>query len=72
MRTLAQSVIVGLYLLCIAANALGQAPKPVALFDGKTLAGWESKYLERWRVEDGAIVSGDEKTKIPDNFFLFG
>ena len=44
---------------------------PVPLFDGKTLAGWTSKHPERWRVEDGAIVSGDLKEKIPNNFFLF-
>ena len=44
---------------------------PVSLFDGKTLDGWHSKHPERWRVENGAIVSGDLKQKIPSNFFLF-
>ena len=48
---------------------LGAAPQ--ALFDGETLQGWETKHPERWRVEDGAIVSGDLKEKIPSNFFLF-
>ncbi len=58
-------------LLAITAHSQEEKAKPDSLFDGKTLAGWESKFIERWRVEDGAIVSGDEKTKIPDNFFLF-
>ena len=44
---------------------------PVALFDGESLTGWHSKHPERWRVEDGAIVSGDGAERIPNNFFLF-
>lgn len=44
---------------------------PTALFDGKSLKGWETKHPERWRVENGAIASGDQKEKIPSNFFLF-
>ena len=52
-------------------SVLGAVAEPVSLFDGKTLSGWESKTPERWQVEDGAIVSGDLKEKIPNNFFLF-
>jgi putative membrane-bound dehydrogenase-like protein len=44
---------------------------PVSLFDGKTLEGWESTEMDQWRVEGGAIVAGDLKSKIPNNFFLF-
>ncbi len=41
----------------------------VRLFDGKTLEGWQGD-AEWFRVEDGAIVGGNLKQKIPHNFFL--
>lgn len=44
-------------------------PKPVAIFDGKTLDGWEGD-LKIFRVEDGAIVAGSLKDKIARNEFL--
>lgn len=43
--------------------------KPVPLFDGKTLDGWEGN-LKLFRVEDGAIVAGNLKEKIERNEFL--
>ncbi|MBI1311140.1 DUF1080 domain-containing protein [bacterium] len=39
------------------------------LFDGRTLTGWEGN-LKMFRVEDGAIVAGTQKEKIPNNEFL--
>ena len=39
------------------------------LFDGKTLDGWEGNQAF-FRVEDGAIVAGNLKAKIPNNEFL--
>ncbi len=39
------------------------------IFDGKTLAGWEGNE-KMFRVEDGAIVAGSLKEKIPQNEFL--
>ena len=39
------------------------------LFDGKTLSGWEGN-LKHFRVEEGAIVGGTLKEKIPRNEFL--
>lgn len=39
------------------------------LFDGKTLEGWEGD-SRVFRVENGAIVGGQLKEKIPHNFFL--
>ena len=41
----------------------------VALFDGKSLAGWEGD-PKSFRVEDGAIVAGTLKERIPRNEFL--
>lgn len=41
----------------------------VALFDGKTLEGWEGDE-KVFRVEDGAIVAGSLKEKIAHNDFL--
>jgi len=40
-----------------------QEPKPVSLFDGKTLDGWEGN-LKYWRVEEGAIVGGSLKAPL--------
>jgi hypothetical protein len=44
-------------------------PKPVALFDGKTFAGWEGE-LAIFRIQDGAIVGGTLGRKIARNEFL--
>jgi hypothetical protein len=43
--------------------------KPVAIFDGKSFAGWEGD-LKIFRIEDGAIVGGSLKGKIARNEFL--
>ena len=52
------------------AAASPDVPLPeVRLFDGKTLDGWQGD-AEWFRVEDGAIVGGNLKQKIPHNFFL--
>jgi hypothetical protein len=40
-----------------------------ALFDGKSLDGWEGR-LDMFRIEDGAIVGGNLKAPIPRNEFL--
>lgn len=56
-------------------SACGTGEKPtvdtgkVALFDGKTLKGWEGN-REFFRVEDGAIVAGRLDKPIPRNEFL--
>jgi hypothetical protein len=39
------------------------------LFDGKTLAGWNGD-SKVFRVENGAIIGGQLREKIPHNFFL--
>lgn len=53
-------------------TATGQSPKdpkPVPIFDGKTLSGWEGN-LSIFRVQDGAIVGGSMQDKIARNEFL--
>ena len=40
-----------------------------SLFDGKTFDGWEGN-LKIFRIEDGAIIGGTMKEKIPHNEFL--
>ncbi len=45
------------------------AGKPVKLFDGKSLKGWEGNE-KSFRIEEGAIVGGTLKEKIPRNEFL--
>ena len=45
------------------------AAKPLPLFDGKTLTGWEGD-TKLWRVEDGQIVAGHPDEKHPHNDFL--
>jgi hypothetical protein len=48
----------------------GQQSKPaVAIFDGRTFAGWEGN-LQHFRIQDGAIVGGTLTEKIPRNEFL--
>ena len=48
---------------------LAPAGKAVRIFDGKTFDGWEGN-LKSFRIEDGAIVGGTLKAKIPRNEFL--
>jgi hypothetical protein len=63
--------VLSLLFLCVCASAFGAAPvKPVPLFDGKTLKGWEGDTAKTWKVEDGAIVGGSLDTAVPRNEFL--
>lgn len=52
------------------ALAADDAAKPVALFDGKTFAGWDGDTAKTWRIEDGVIVGGSLSEKVPRNEFL--
>ena len=57
-------------LLCLAGPPATAADKSIALFDGKTFAGWEGDTKNTWRIEDGCIVGGSLNAKIPRNQFL--
>jgi hypothetical protein len=56
-------------LLLLASPSLAADTKPVKLFDGKTLAGWEGDE-KTWKVEDGSITGGSLETVVPRNEFL--
>ena len=45
---------------------------PASIFDGKTLAGWETRKGEEkwWRVQDGTITGGSLEEAVPQNTFL--
>ena len=46
------------------------AADPVALFDGKTFAGWQGNTTEVWRIEEGALTAGSLTKKQEKNDFL--
>ena len=61
-----------LALTCLSAFAIDDKEKVDGfkpIFDGKTLEGWEGNQ-KTFRVEDGAILAGTLKEKIPNNEFL--
>jgi len=67
-------ILVSLFLAIPAAGAPAEEKAAVeegfvSLFDGKTFKGWEGN-LEVFRIEDGAIVAGSLKERIPRNEFL--
>ena len=61
------------FALAVVTLAIGQAQapqKPVALFDGRSFAGWDGDIKGTWRVQDGAIVGGSQTAQVPRNEFL--
>ena len=44
--------------------------KAVSLFDGKSFDGWSGDTTKSFRIEEGAIVGGSLKEKVPRNEFL--
>jgi hypothetical protein len=59
-----------LLVVLVAAPVFAADNKPVSLFDGKTLNGWEGDTQKTWKVEDGAITAGSLETTVPRNEFL--
>ena len=55
--------------VCSSATLADDEPGFTSLFDGKSLKGWEGN-LKMFRVEDGAVVAGTLKERIPNNEFL--
>ena len=68
----ARIVIVAFFSLMLAITGVATAadePGFVPLFDGKSFDGWEGN-LKIFRIENGAIIGGTLKEKIPHNEFL--
>jgi hypothetical protein len=61
--------IVGILALGLSSPGEVRAGDAIAIFDGKTLHGWEGD-TNNWRVEDGSIVAGWIERKQPHNEFL--
>ncbi|AWM35788.1 hypothetical protein GobsT_65170 [Gemmata obscuriglobus] len=57
-------------LLLALSTAATAAEKPVPLFNGKDLTGWEGDTEKTWKVEDGAITAGSLDAVVPRNEFL--
>jgi hypothetical protein len=56
--------------LALACTLVVHGAKPVHLFNGRTLAGWDGETNHLWRVEQGEIVGGRLSDKVPRNEFL--
>ena len=59
----------GVHVFMQETGAAAVADGTTALFDGKTFDGWEGN-LKAFRIEDGAIVGGGLKGRVPRNEFL--
>ena len=62
--------VAGLVVACALVAESAEKGSMVRLFDGKTFGGWEGDTNKSFRIEDGAIVGGTLKEKIPRNEFL--
>ncbi len=61
--------LIGILAIEISQSMAVHGGEAIAIFDGKTLSGWEGN-TNNWRVEDGAIVAGRMERKQPHNEFL--
>ena len=55
--------------LATVSPAAEKTAKPVPLFDGKSFEGWEGN-LKIFRIEEGAVVGGSLKERVPRNEYL--
>ncbi|HZM04141.1 MAG TPA: DUF1080 domain-containing protein [Candidatus Saccharimonadales bacterium] len=69
MKTQTMVVFIGILGLSLSATPEVCAGEANAIFDGRTLNGWEGN-TNNWRVENGAIVAGSMERKQPNNEFL--
>lgn len=60
-----------LFLLLLSCSSKSKSEeKVVAIFDGRTFAGWEGDTLNTWRIENGTLVGGSIEQMVPNNDFL--
>jgi hypothetical protein len=69
MKTNTMFSIVGILALGISQPLEVRAGDKIAIFDGKSLNGWEGN-TNNWRVEKGSIVAGSIERQQPHNEFL--
>jgi hypothetical protein len=69
MKTKTMFSLIGILALGIFPALEVRAGNTIAIFDGKTLNGWEGN-TNNWRVEEGSIVAGQIERKQPYNEFL--
>jgi hypothetical protein len=65
-----QYFVRALALFVISFSTLAAEGQFKPLWDGKTFNGWEGDTNKTFRIQDGAIVGGTMKEKIPRNEFL--
>ena len=62
-------LLIGVLTSFLIAPQIGVSEDYVSLFNGKDFSGWEGN-LKMFRIDDGAIVGGNLKKRIPHNEFL--
>lgn len=62
-------IVLGIAFITSCNAPANEQPNSVALFDGKTFAGWEGS-KDFFRIENQAIVAGSMEKEIPTNQFL--
>ena len=62
-------LLIGVLTSFLIAPQIGVSEDFVSLFNGKDFSGWEGN-LKMFRIDDGAIVGGNLKKRIPHNEFL--
>lgn len=65
-----QNLIRAMALFVISFSTIAAEGQFKPLWDGKTFNGWEGDTNKTFRIQDGAIVGGTMKEKIPRNEFL--
>lgn len=68
-KTKSAAWIIAVLAIAFSLSFDARAGNEIAIFDGKTLNGWEGN-TNNWRVEDGCIVAGRMERKQPHNEFL--
>ena len=65
--------LIGIVVGLVSAGCASSGPSangPVPLFDGRTFNGWDGDTTTTWRIQEGALVGGTLKSKVPRNEFL--
>lgn len=66
-----KSIFGSIIILALASLLAAAEPADeLSLFDGKTFKGWKGDTQKSFRIEEGAIVGGSLKERVPRNEFL--